>query len=184
MIRSILLLTLLLMNTQHTYPDDTIYNWTDEGNVRHFTNQKQKAVDSAGEKVKVFKFTDKDRERNTAVEFNIPDPEEDKNTSPESLKEKEELRRIWRSRMENIENRIEQTEGEILAIENRMEYLEEEIDYLLINGYSADYMIFELKTLQNGIEPLKNRIDHLEEEKEALRTEARKKGIPPGYLRP
>lgn len=182
--RSIIVLILILMNAPDTYPDDTIYNWTDDSNVRHYTNQKQKADDFAGGKVKVFKFTDKDREQNTAVEFNIRNPEEDKNTSPEVLNKEEELKRIWRSRMENIENSIEQTEDEILTIEDRMEYLEREIDYLLINGYAADYMIFELKTLQNRIEPLKNRIDHLEEEKEKLRTEARKKGIPPGYLRP
>jgi cell division protein FtsB len=45
-------------------------------------------------------------------------------------------------------------------------------------------MIFELKTLQNRIEPLRKRIEQLEEEKETLRKAARKKGIPPGYLRP
>ena len=45
-------------------------------------------------------------------------------------------------------------------------------------------MILDLRFLEAQLPPLYERLEAIEEEKKQLRKEARKQGIPPGYLRP
>jgi len=59
-----------------------------------------------------------------------------------------------------------------------------EVDYMLINGYKADYTIIELRNLEKYIEELEAQVAEIEPKMQNLRIEARKAGIPEGYLRP
>ena len=45
-------------------------------------------------------------------------------------------------------------------------------------------MILDLRYLEGQLPPLYARLDAIEIEKEQLRRDARRQGIPPGYLRP
>lgn len=165
------------------HAEETIYNWTDENNVRHYTNQKQKIDKSRSEKVNELELEESSRFKNTQPDTNYYESEEFKEETRENEIEQERIKQIWQSKMKALDTRIAAIEEELQLIQSRMEYLDSEIDYLLINGYAADYLIFELRTLENRIEPLRNQITLLEEEKEKLKTRARKEGIPPGYLR-
>lgn len=165
------------------YAEDTIYNWTDDNNVRHYTNRKQNIDKSRSEKVNELEFGESSRFRNTHPDPDYYESEEFKEETRENEKEQEKIKKIWQSRMKTLDMKITAIEQEIQFIQKRMGYLDIEIDYLLINGYSADYLIYQLRTLENRIKPLENRIDLLEEEKEKLKYQARKEGIPPGYLR-
>jgi len=45
-------------------------------------------------------------------------------------------------------------------------------------------MILDLRYLEGSLPPLFSRLEFIGEEKKQLRIDARKQGIPPGYLRP
>ncbi len=167
--------------------DNTIYKWTDENEVKHYTNQRKNIDESDENKVDEIRFRDKKRSDKTNKERESPKRSEQeiqgKETTPPAEKQGR-IKDLWRSRMVNIERRIEQTEQQLEATRRRIEYLDREIDYMLINGYPADLMIYELRNLERQIRPMEKQIELLEQEKQELRKEARKKGIPPGYLRP
>jgi hypothetical protein len=59
-----------------------------------------------------------------------------------------------------------------------------EVDFLLINGYFADYSILELRNLQDYLKGFHDQLGLLQEEKAQLKEEARRAGVPAGYLRP
>jgi len=97
---------------------------------------------------------------------------------------KEEIRLYWRNLALNIEQKKERTLEEIYITEKKIDILKSNIDYYLINGYKADLMILDLRYLEGRLPPLFKRLELIEEEKEQLRYDARKQGVPPGYLRP
>lgn len=167
--------------------DDIIYKWTDDQDVKHYTNQRQNIDESIKNGVDEIKFRDKSGSEEIKDHPGTPgepDKEDYEQETATSAGDQETIRKLWRSKMYSIEKSIAETEQQLEATQKRIKYLEREIDYMLINGYSADLMIYELRNLERRTRPLEMRIELLEQEKEQLRKEARKEGIPPGYLRP
>lgn len=162
---------------------ETYYIWT-EDNVKHYTNMEQKASESQPDNLELRNFKNRNRpeQNGTYYDQNTESNAHEKTTIDSDNEQK--TKEYWQSRMNNINSLITKKENQIEDINKRIEQLDREIEYLLINGYSADHMIYELRTLENSIPPLKSRINSLEEKKKNLREQARKKGIPPGYLRP
>jgi len=173
-----------VIGTSFTYGDDTIYNWTDKDDVKHYTNQKQKIDSSHGREIKEFRFRDEENLNTQGSDTDYYESNKYRQILNEKEREQKELKSLWRNRAIEIENKIELAYEQIKIIKKRIEYLDNEIEYLLINGYSADYLIYELRTLENQIPEMETRVRELEEQKEQLKKEARKKGIPPGYIRP
>jgi len=96
----------------------------------------------------------------------------------------EEIRQYWRNLALNIEQKKERILEEIYITERKIDILKSNIDYYLINGYKADLMILDLRYLEGSLPTLFHRLELIEEKKARLRIDARKQGIPPGYLRP
>ena len=182
--KTFLLMIFCTVSISSIFADDSIYKWTDENNIDHYTNQKQMIDNKKDNEVEEFKFPDKERIENDETEHNYYESEKYRQKIKQKEKEQQEIKTIWQEKARNIDNKIAFAKQQIEITRQRMEYLDNEIEYMLINGYSADYMIYELRTLENQIPELEDRLAELEQEKEKLKREARKKGIPPGYLRP
>lgn len=73
---------------------------------------------------------------------------------------------------------------DISLTKNLISYKKREVDYLLTNGYFADRSILELRTLEDRLKRLEFDLGLIKPERENLEEEARRAGVPPGYLRP
>ena len=158
----------------------TIYKWKDKNGAIHYTDKKP---DNNMDVIEIIKT--KKKLPVTEKEIVILEDTIDENTA--ALKEeiiKEEIRLYWRNLALNIEQKKERTLEEIYITEKKIDILNSNIDYYLINGYKADLMILDLRYLEGRLPPLFKHLELIEEEKEQLRYDARKQGIPPGYLRP
>ena len=96
----------------------------------------------------------------------------------------EDIKLYWRNLALGIEEKKERVLEEIFITEKKIEILTRNIDYYLLNGYKADFMILDLRYLEGRLPPLYERLELIELEKKQLRKDARKQGIPPGCLRP
>ena len=158
----------------------TIYKWKDKNGAIHYTDKKPENNMDVIEIIKTKKKQTVQKDEVVIIEETI-----DENTAAiEQEKIQEEIRQYWRNLALNIEQKKEETLEEIYITEKKIDILKSNIDYYLINGYKADLMILDLRYLEGSLPPLFKRLELIEEEKEQLRYDARKQGIPPGYLRP
>ena len=158
----------------------TIYKWTDQNGVTHYTD---KLPEESKEQIEIIKT--KKREKSPVKETVV---EEEIVVEDPALAEgellQEEIRQYWRNLALNIEQKKERILEEIYITERKIDILKSNIDYYLIYGYKADFMILDLRFLESSLPPLFAQLEAVEKEKEQLRIDARKQGIPPGYLRP
>lgn len=179
--RIIFFSTLLLLCFTIQCYSETIYEWIDEKGVKHYSN---KTSAKARKEVNEINFPDRDNSSYSEPELSkqgikVKQQEELKKEALEK-----EKRNYWRSLALAIEEEQQKTLYEIDQIKENIYRLKKEVDYYLLNGYAADYLIYELRNLESQIEPLERKFELLKNERVLLKKEARKNGVPPGYLRP
>ncbi|MGI9553796.1 MAG: DUF4124 domain-containing protein [Thermodesulfobacteriota bacterium] len=155
----------------------TLYKWTDEDGVVHYSDKKP---DKKAEILKLPKRTNPDKE--IVIEEETVYENNEQQLIEETIEE--DIKLYWRNLALGLEEKKERVLEEIFVTEKKIEILKRNIDYYLINGYSADFMILDLRYLEGQLPPLFKQLELIELEKEQLRRDARKQGIPPGYLRP
>jgi len=158
----------------------TIYKWKDNKGAIHYTDKKpEDSIDV----IEIIKTKKKPTDQKDEVVI-IEDANDNHSAEIEEERIQEDIRQYWRNLALNIEEKKERTLEEIYITEKKIDILKSNIDYYLINGYKADLMILDLRYLEASLPPLFKKLELIEEEKERLKYEARKQGIPPGYLRP
>lgn len=176
----VIIFTTILIN--YNSFSDTLYKWTDEKGVDHYTNKEP--ISGNSNKVEKLKI----KNNLSEVDSNILSSEDNLHNliqeENENQDRENDIKEFWRQKSLSIEQEEEKIYFEIDRIKEDIRYLKKEIDYYLINGYSADFMIYELRYLESSLNPLYERLDELKLEMLQLKKEARKQGIPPGYLRP
>jgi hypothetical protein len=100
------------------------------------------------------------------------------------IDEEEAIREYWRSRALEIDNEEKRILEDISLTRNLITYKKREVDYMLTNGYFADRSILELRNLEDRLKQLEFNLGSIKPEREKLQEEARRAGVPPGYLRP
>lgn len=163
---------------------DTVYKWTDESGVKHYSNKESSTPTNSSKEIEEFKFSHNKSDSDSTTIESFPENINELSQRDEVTKSEEEIREYWEGLARLIKKEEEKTLYEINLTKEKITYLKKEVDYYLINGYSADYMIYELRYLESRFEPLYDKLESLKEEKLLLKKEARKQGIPPGYLRP
>ncbi|HSE84464.1 MAG TPA: hypothetical protein VLB01_07955, partial [Thermodesulfobacteriota bacterium] len=122
------------------------------------------------------------------VDVNLETPQFEEESSELYLEQQrqgeEAQREYWRGLALQIEAREKAILEQIKITKEQIRYKKREVDYLLLDGYFADYSILELRYLENLLKDLENQLALIGLEKNNLKTEARRRGIPPGYLRP
>jgi hypothetical protein len=177
----------LYLAPHHTNAND-IYKWIDENGNVHFTDNpslipKEKAVEV--EKIEKSNHRRSEDQFKSDVPTGTPSDDLVKSVEEDLESDKEEaIREYWRSRALEIDNKEERVLEDISLTKELITYKKREVDYLLINGYSADRSIFELRNLEDTLKHLEFNLGLIKPEREKLRDEARRAGVPPGYLRP
>jgi len=165
-----------------------VYQWTDGEGIMHITDNKSKIPEKFSSTVKELNWNDSKNNENVLEDtFEDSSAKIDEKPFVDGIVDTEherELRATWRAKA----IAIEEQEGEIKykmdkATEDQ-KYKKREVDWMLINGYSADFSIRELKGLEKYIKDLEEELTTIQPKIYALRIEARKAGIPEGYLRP
>ena len=175
------------MVPHHTNAKD-IYKWIDENGNVHFTDNpslvpKEKAVEV--EKIEKLNHIRSENQFKSDVTTGTPSDDLVKSVEEDLESDKEEaIREYWRSRALEIDNKEERVLEDISLTKELITYKKREVDYLLINGYSADRSIFELRNLEDRLKHLEFNLGLIKPEREKLQDEARQAGVPPGYLRP
>jgi len=175
----VIFIFIFVLSTVHSF-SYTIYKWKDNKGAVHYTDKKpERSVDV----IEIIRT--KNRQHTPIDEIVIIEEDIDENVAAvEEEILQEEIRQYWRNLALNIEQKKERTLEEIYVTEKKIDILKSNIDYYLINGYKADLMILDLRYLEGSLPPLFERLEIIGAEKEQLRIDARKQGIPPGYLRP
>jgi hypothetical protein len=179
---------LFLCLVPHLTNANDIYKWRDENGMIHFTDNPALVPKDRGVEVEVIDVG-KERSSEDQIKSNLPIPTPSGdllNSIEEDLEiDKEEAKReYWRSRALEIDNEEQRILEDISLTKNLMTYKKREVDYLLTNGYFADRSILELRNLEDRLEQLEFNLGLVKPEREKLQEEARRAGVPPGYLRP
>ena len=165
-----------------------LYKWVDKDGLVHFTdNPSSIPEEKKDEAIIIGEIGDgSDEEVELEILEDAPtQPEEDNIQQDLEEESKEEaIRESWRSRALEIETKERTILQEIEITKQLISAKKREVDFLLIYGYFADYSILELRNLQDYLKGLQGRLRLFEEEKAQLKDEARRSGVPPGYLRP
>lgn len=179
---------LFLSSVPHHTNANDIYKWIDENGNVHFTDNpslipKEKAV----EVETIEKLNHRRSEDQFKSNLPTPTPSDDLvNSMEDDLETGKEkaIREFWRSRALEIDNEEQRILQEISLTKNLITYKKREVDYLLTNGYFADRSILELRNLEDQLKQLQFDLSLIKPEREKLQEEARRAGVPPGYLRP
>ncbi|MGH7799210.1 MAG: DUF4124 domain-containing protein [Thermodesulfobacteriota bacterium] len=165
-----------------------IYKWVDKYGSVHFTdNPSGIPEEKKDEAIIIGEISDGSNEE---VELEVLEdaptqPEEDSiQQDPEEEGKEEAIREFWRSRALEIETKERTILQEIEITKQLISAKKREVDFLLIYGYFADFSILELRNLEDYLKGLQFQLRLIEEEKAQLKDEARRTGVPPGYLRP
>ena len=177
----------LYLVPHHTNAKD-IYKWIDENGNVHFTDNpslipKEKAV----EVETIEKLNHRRSEDQFKSNLPTPTPSDDLvNSIEDDLETGKEkaIREFWRSRALEIDDEEQRILEEISLTKNLITYKKREVDYLLTSGYFADRSILELRNLEDQLTQLQFDLGLIKPEREKLQEEARRAGVPPGYLRP
>ena len=177
----------LSLVTHPTIAND-IYKWTDETGKVHFTDNPMLIPKDREAEVEIIEEVKKKRSEDQ-IKSDLPTPtasddllngaEEDLETDKE-----EAIRKYWRSRALEIDNEEKRILEDISLTRNLLTYKKREVDYLLSDGYFADRSILELRNLEDRLQHLESDLGLIKPEREKLQEEARRAGVPPGFLRP
>jgi hypothetical protein len=179
---------LLLSLVPHlTYAND-IYKWTDEMGKVHFTDNPALIPKGRGVEVEIIEEATKKRSENRIKsDLPTPTPSDDLLNGVEEdleIDDEDAIRNYWRSRALEIDNEEQRILEDISLTRNLITYKKREVDYLLTNGYFADRSILELRNLKDRLKKLEFNLGFIKPERVKLQEEARRAGVPPGYLRP
>ena len=163
-----------------------VYQWTDADGIMHITDNKSKIPEKFSSTVKELNWNDSKNNQNI-----LEDTLEGSDTEIVELivdgivdtEHERELRATWRAKAIEIEEQEDEIKYKIDKATEDQKYKKREVDWMLINGYSADFSIRELKGLEKYIKDLEEELTTIQPKIDALRIEARKAGIPEGYLR-
>ncbi len=164
-----------------------VYQWTDGEGIMHITDNKSKIPEKFSSTVKELNWNDSKNNQNIledtlegsdTIIFDIPLVDGIVDTEYER-----ELRKKWRAKAVEIEEQEGEIKYKMDKATEDQKYKKREVDWMLINGYSADFSIRELKGLEKYIKDLEEELTTIQPKIDALRIEARKAGIPEGYLR-
>ena len=163
-----------------------VYQWTDGKGIMHITDNKSKIPEKFSSTVKELNWNDSKNNQNI-----LEDTLEGSDTEIVELivdgivdtPHERELRAEWRAKAVEIEKQEYEIKYKIDKATEDQKYKKREVDWMLINGYSADFSIRELKGLEKYIKDLEKELTTIQPKIDALRIEARKAGIPEGYLR-
>ena len=177
----------LSLVTHPTFAND-IYKWTDETGKVHFTDNPMLIPKDREAEVEIIEEVKKKRSEDQ-IKSDLPTPsasDDLMNGAEEDLEtDKEEaIREYWRSRALEIDNEEKRILEDISLTRNLLTYKKREVDYLLSDGYFADRSILELRNLEDRLQHLESDLGLIKPEREKLQEEARRAGVPPGFLRP
>jgi hypothetical protein len=183
-ISGILFLTLV----PHLSNANDIYKWKDENGKIHFTDNPALIPRDRQAEVEIIEER-KERRSEDQIKSNLPTPPRSDHlvngAKEDSEIDKEEARReYWRSRALEIDNEEQRISKDISLTKNLISNKKREVDYLLTNGYFANRSILELRNLEDRLKQLEFSLSLIKPEREKLEEEARRAGVPPGYLRP
>jgi Domain of unknown function (DUF4124) len=182
-ISALIFLSVLLIPS---YAKD-MYKWVDKDGTSHVTDDPAKIPEEKKGEVTVIEGESEGSGEETEVDITkiAPAPSEEESSESDLEKEREEaIREEWRSRALEIEDKKNAILEEIESTKQALREKKREVDSLLINGYFADYSILELRYLSDYLKELEDQLEFIKQEKANLEEEARREGIPPGYLRP
>jgi Domain of unknown function (DUF4124) len=179
---------LFLSLVPHPTNANDIYKWTDETGKVHLTDNPALIPKDRGVEVEIIEGTKKGRSE-YQIKSNppTPTPSDDLSNGVEDdleIDKEEAIRDYWRSRALEIDNEKKRILDYISLTRNLITYKKSEVDYLLTNGYFADRSILELRNLEDQLQHLESDLGLIKPEREKLQEEARRAGVPPGYLRP
>lgn len=164
-----------------------IYKWVDKEGTIHFTDNPKAIPQDKKTKATVIEGEEEPREE-AEVNFTKtpPPPSEEENPEVdfEEKREEETLREDFRGRALEIDAKEKALLEEIKTTKKQIAHKKREVDFLLLDGYFADYAISELRYLNDYITQLEDQLALIKQERENLDEEARRQGIPPGHLRP
>lgn len=180
---SLFFLTVVLVTSSYS---KEIYKWVDKDGTIHFTDDPAQIPQENRKEAETIQGNEEDPVDEVDVDLIAPQFEEEgSELYLEQQRQREEAQRdYWRSLALQIETREKAILEQIEITKEEIKYKRREVDYLLLNGYFADHSVLELRYLENLLNGLKNQLALIDLEKENLKTEARRQGIPPGYLRP
>lgn len=172
----------------HLSNADDIYKWTDENGKIHFTDDPALIPKDRGVEVEIIEER-KERRSEDQIKSNLPTPTPSDHSltgaeEDSEIDKEEAIRGYWRSRALEIDNEEQRILDEISLTKNLILYKKREVDYLLTNGYFADRSVLELRNLEDRLKQLEFSLGLIKPEREKLEEEARRAGVPPGYLRP
>lgn len=180
--------TLPFLFTTTSYAKD-IYKWVDKDGNPHFTDNHALIPKNKVDEADI--IDEKESESDGKGEFDVieisPAPLEEANLEADSEEDRgneETLREFWGRRVLEIDSKEKAISEEIENTERQIRYKKREVDYLLINGYSADYSILELRHLDDYLKDLEYQMSLVDRERKNLNQETLRQGITPGYLRP
>ena len=185
-ILNISVLLLLLTPLTPSYPK-TIYKWVDKDGAINFTDDPKTIPGNTKAKTIVI---EREEESGDEAEINstkitpTPSEEEIPEADLEKKREEEVLREDFRSRALEIDDNEKALLEEIKITKGQISQKKREVDFLLLDGYFADYSIQELRYLNDYLTQLEEQLALIKQERKNLQEEARQEGIPPGYLRP
>ncbi len=165
-----------------------MYKWTDEDGTVHITDKKSEVPPDILENLDKLQWNNNDSEyyQNEEIDDNLfqykpPDNYVDSIVDTEYEKE---LKKKWRSMAKEIENRKAEIDYKLQIAKQNYMYKKKELEYLLVEGYMVGTRITELRNLERYIQELEQEQKEIAPQLDILRTQARKAGIPEGYLRP
>ncbi len=163
-----------------------IYKWVDKDGNIHFTDNPANIPEDKKGEANIIEKEESSDDKREFEPTNIVShqPEEEAPEADLGNKREEALRAVWRGRALEIENKKGATIEEIETTKQAISEKKREVDSLLIDGYFADYSILELRYLNDQLGELENQLGLIKQERANLEEEARREGIPPGYIRP
>lgn len=179
---------LFLSLVPHFANANDIYKWTDEMGKVHFTDNPTLIPKDRGVEVEIIEKVKKKHSENR-IKSDLPTPTPSDNLlngveEDLDIDKEEAIREYWRSRTLEIDNEEKRILENISLTRNLITYKKREVDYMLTNGYFADRSILELRNLEDRLKQLEFKLGFIKPEREKLQEEARRAGVPPGYLRP
>ena len=164
-----------------------VWQWTDKEGTTYITDNKAKIPEEYRETAKNLNWNNSSNDQNVFHDtLTQPDTvilEEPYVDGIVDTEHEAALREEWREKMLAIEQEQAEIESKLAQATEDQKYKKREVDWYLRNDYPADYMIAELKGIERYIEDLEEELTTIPPQIDALQIEARKAGVPPGYLR-
>jgi len=165
--------------------DKDIYKWTDDnGNVHYTDNPSQIPKEENIDIIVKGKSIETDYESQLQPLVTPSTVEEELLEDNSIVDEEEPEREYWGGRALELNMKEQEIIDFINITKREIAYKKREVEFFLTNGYAADQSIMQLRYLEDRLKDLEFNLSLIEPEREKLREEARRAGVPPGYLRP